>query len=112
MLNRYLTKLAQKEGKSQRWISYRLTFGRFLNFAPMGANSESLPNDLTERRFRSFWRRNLRGSAVVLCAPRRLGNAAKTIGRALGDAAIGMPRHACRRVTRAAGPKGPYDGAP
>lgn len=30
-------------------------FGRFLNFLTMVRNPESIPNNLTERRFRSFW---------------------------------------------------------
>lgn len=49
--------LAKKEGKSQRWIAYRLCFGRFLNFSTMVLNPETLPNSITERRFRSFWER-------------------------------------------------------
>lgn len=47
--------LAKKEGKSQDWISLRLRFGRFLNFTTNVVNPESLPNNLTEGRFRSFW---------------------------------------------------------
>jgi hypothetical protein len=46
---------AEKEGKSQRWTSYRLTFGRFLNFSTAVLNPESLPKNLTERKFRSYW---------------------------------------------------------
>jgi hypothetical protein len=34
-----------------------LRFGRFLAFTTNVVNSESLPNNLTERRFRSFWER-------------------------------------------------------
>jgi len=49
--------LAEKEGKTRQQIARQLCFGRFLNFAPMGANVESLPNNLTERRFRSYWDR-------------------------------------------------------
>jgi hypothetical protein len=45
--------LAKKEGKGQQWISRHLIFGRFLSSA-IGANAESLPKNLTERRFRSF----------------------------------------------------------
>jgi hypothetical protein len=47
--------LAKKEGKSQRWISYRLTFGHFLTFSTTVLKAETLPNNLTERRFRLFW---------------------------------------------------------
>jgi transcriptional regulator with XRE-family HTH domain len=47
--------LAAKEGKSQRWVSYNLTFGRFLSFSTMVLNSENLPKNLTERRFREYW---------------------------------------------------------
>jgi hypothetical protein len=71
--------LAAKEHKSQKWIDFyvrfgrfltfsttvlnpwisRLTlFGRFLDFAPMGANAETLPNNLSERRFRAYWERS------------------------------------------------------
>ena len=50
--------LAKKEGKSQRWVSYRLLFGRFLGFS----TSCSIPQDpaflkLTEGRFRDYWSR-------------------------------------------------------
>ena len=31
-----------------------LLFGRFLNFMHMGINPENTPNNLTERRFRSY----------------------------------------------------------
>jgi hypothetical protein len=48
--------LAKKEGKSQRWVSYALLFGRFLDFSTSGANGP-IPANLTERRFRSFWER-------------------------------------------------------
>jgi hypothetical protein len=48
-------KLAAKESKSQNWVSYRLRFGRFLNFITAVIKSESLPADLTEWRFRAYW---------------------------------------------------------
>lgn len=35
--------LAKVEGKSQRWVSYRLTFGRFLNFRTNVLKLESSP---------------------------------------------------------------------
>jgi len=47
--------LATKEGKGQQHIGRSLRFGRFLNFTPTGVNAESIPNNLTERRFRSYW---------------------------------------------------------
>jgi transcriptional regulator with XRE-family HTH domain len=47
--------LAKKEGVSQRHIGRHLCFGRFLNFSPFGLNAETLPNNLTEGRFRSLW---------------------------------------------------------
>jgi len=48
-------KLAEKEGKSQRWISYQLQFGRFLNFSTPVLNQEKPAFLLTEGRFRGFW---------------------------------------------------------
>src|SRR5215467_7999780 len=53
--------LAKKEGKSRRFIAYQLTFGRFLNFGTSGSNLENLPQNLTERRFRSYWERTDKG---------------------------------------------------
>jgi hypothetical protein len=47
--------LAAKEGKSQQWMAYRVRFGRFLNFTTTGVNPESLPSNLSERRFRDYW---------------------------------------------------------
>jgi transcriptional regulator with XRE-family HTH domain len=49
--------LADKEGKSQQWIAVRLRFGRFLDFTTTVVNTESIPNNFTEGRFRSFWER-------------------------------------------------------
>src|SRR5262245_52706437 len=51
--------LAEKEGKSVSWISYRLRFGRFLNFSTVVEKSENRPKAFTEGRFRG------------LCEPRR-----------------------------------------
>jgi hypothetical protein len=54
-------KLAKKEteftGKkvSRSCITRRLLFGQFLNFVPMGTNTENPPIGLTERRFRDIW---------------------------------------------------------
>ena len=45
-------KLAAKEGKSQKWVDFRLRFGRFLNFSTDVLNSK-LP--LTEGKFRKYW---------------------------------------------------------
>jgi hypothetical protein len=47
--------LAEKEGKSQRWMSYRLRFGQFLAFSTTVLTAEKLPTNLTEGRFRGFW---------------------------------------------------------
>jgi hypothetical protein len=48
--------LAQREGRSQAWVTFRLRFGRFLHFtARMVAKPDSLVADLTERRFRALW---------------------------------------------------------
>jgi transcriptional regulator with XRE-family HTH domain len=48
--------LAKKEGKAQSWISERMRFGRFLDFISREMDANSLPKNLTEKRFRSFWR--------------------------------------------------------
>lgn len=45
--------LATAEGKSQKWVSRRLLFGRFLGFIPTGI----FPKSLTERRFLGYWER-------------------------------------------------------
>jgi hypothetical protein len=53
--------LAKKEGKTQRWISYRLLFGRFLAFRTGVLNAETLqtlPTNLTEGLFRKYWERS------------------------------------------------------
>jgi hypothetical protein len=47
--------LARKEEKTQPWVVYRLRFGRFLNFITTVIKTESLPANLTERRFRALW---------------------------------------------------------
>jgi hypothetical protein len=46
-------------GKSPRKCSYRLSFGRFLNFDTMVLNAETLPKNLTERRFCSYWEQTI-----------------------------------------------------
>lgn len=54
-------KLAAKEGKSQRYISNRLCFGRFLGFSATALNAD-LPPNLTERAFRKVWERTEKDS--------------------------------------------------
>lgn len=49
--------LAEKEGQSQQRIGQSIRFGRFLNFTTTVVNFETLPSNLTERRFRSYWER-------------------------------------------------------
>jgi hypothetical protein len=55
-------KLAEREKKDRSWITRRVLFGRFLRFVPMGTESDSLPKDLTERKFRAFWERTPKGT--------------------------------------------------
>lgn len=43
--------LAKVEGKKQPYIAQKLMFGRFLGFIATG----NIPQNLTERRFRSYW---------------------------------------------------------
>jgi hypothetical protein len=47
--------LAKREGKGQTWVNYNLRFGSFLRFITTVINPESLPSNLTERRFRGYW---------------------------------------------------------
>ena len=54
--------LAKKEGKTIAWVAYRLRFGRFLNFSTTVENPQTLPSNLTERRFRSYWERTSGGN--------------------------------------------------
>jgi hypothetical protein len=62
-------KLAEKEGKSPQWIAQRLRFGRFLNFSTMVEKTETLPKNLTERKFRKYWERTAAIWALsVFCA--------------------------------------------
>jgi hypothetical protein len=44
-------KIARKMGKSHAWVSFRLTFGRFLSFTTTGCKTEQL----TERAFRKLY---------------------------------------------------------
>lgn len=50
-------RLAEKEGKTQQWVAYRLRFGRFLTFTTTVVNADSQPKNLTEGRFRNYWSR-------------------------------------------------------
>jgi DNA-binding transcriptional regulator LsrR (DeoR family) len=57
--------LARKEDQSQRYISYLLVFGRFLNFSTMVLNPNLAPNNLSERRFRKYWEQTPKGDERV-----------------------------------------------
>jgi hypothetical protein len=48
-------RIAGKMGQTQSWVCYRLRFGRFLRIITRCDNSSSLPNLLTEGRFRKAW---------------------------------------------------------
>lgn len=48
--------LAEAEGQSQRQISSRLVFGRFLNFSVHHSKPGLPPPDLTQNRFFFFWK--------------------------------------------------------
>ena len=48
--------LAAEEGKSQSWVKERLRFGQFLSFSATALSTENRPMDLTERKFRDFWK--------------------------------------------------------
>lgn len=50
-------RIAQRMGKRQQWVSYRLIFGRFLEFTTSGCEHPSCTTNLTERRFREHWKR-------------------------------------------------------
>jgi hypothetical protein len=50
-------RLAKKECQSDSGMHFRVRFGRFLNFVSDLTGGESLPKNLTERRFRSYWLR-------------------------------------------------------
>lgn len=79
-------RIAEKEGKTQRWVDYRLRFGRFLDFRTSGSNAQKPPKNLTERRFRAYFERT-DGSkeqvrfAAVLKAMEEEGDLLPTIGR-------------------------------
>jgi len=48
-------RLAAKEGKSRRYVAYRLCFGRFLHFGTDCAKWRKPPKNLTEGRFRRYF---------------------------------------------------------
>jgi hypothetical protein len=48
-------RLTKKEGVAHQWVSYRMCFGRFLNFASSLAEPESLPKNLSAKRFLDIW---------------------------------------------------------
>ena len=70
--------LAKAEGCTQRLISYRVCFGRFLAFSING----SIPRNLTERRFRAYWERT-DGAANVLAGGEHHGLDLRRLVRAL-----------------------------
>ena len=47
-------KLAKKEDKGQQWVSDRVCFGRFLNFAN-SLEAQSLPKNLSAKKFLDIW---------------------------------------------------------
>ena len=52
--------LADKEGKSKKWVDFRTRFGRFINWANIakgttGTFRQVLPTNFTERSFRALW---------------------------------------------------------
>jgi hypothetical protein len=47
-------RIAQKVGKKQQWVSYRLLFARFLDYNH-GCKTQIPGETLTERRFRASW---------------------------------------------------------
>jgi hypothetical protein len=52
--------IAERIGKSQTWVVFMLTFGRFLDhIITSGNNPLSIPANLTERRFRAYWANRL-----------------------------------------------------
>jgi transcriptional regulator with XRE-family HTH domain len=55
--------LAEQEGKTQAYISYLLCFGGFLLFLEHYNHLVINSTDLTERRFRSYWRLTAKGDS-------------------------------------------------
>src|SRR5260370_34348862 len=47
--------LAKKEGRTHQWVSCRMRFGRFLNFANSLAEPESLPKNFSAKKFLDIW---------------------------------------------------------
>ena len=58
--------LAKVEGAKPQYVARRLVFGRFLSFSPSGRN----PQNLTERRFRSYWEQTEKNPNERVRAPR------------------------------------------
>src|SRR5262245_23867657 len=54
-------RIGRRMGKSQNWVSYRLTFGRFLNFITSGDKNPPALAALTERAFRRLYARTRGG---------------------------------------------------
>jgi hypothetical protein len=50
-------KIARKVGKTQRWVSYRLLFGRFLSFRTTCSKDAPGIASLTEGAFRTLWKK-------------------------------------------------------
>jgi hypothetical protein len=81
-----IEQLVAKEGKSKSNIGRLMQFGRFLNFSQTWENTENLPGNLNENRFRVYWDRTEKGngnervhfravlelmrSETILCRPR------------------------------------------
>lgn len=59
-------RIAEKEGKSVRWVYYRLQFGRFLIFCTSCANSQKPAKNLTEGRFRTYFEQTDKGKKEQL----------------------------------------------
>jgi hypothetical protein len=87
--------LAKKEGKDRAYIARRLLFGRFLSFVPTGTNAQTLPSNLTERRFRSYWERTEGHNE------RRRINEVMAVTRRLMQGVLGPPDNCPEQIGRA-----------
>lgn len=47
--------IAEKVGKDRSWVTRHFCFARFLEFVPNGHETEKLPKNFTERKFREYW---------------------------------------------------------
>jgi len=52
--------VAKKEGRTRQWVSDRIGFGRFLNFASSLAEAGSLPRNLSVKKFLDVWEQTVR----------------------------------------------------